>query len=193
MAHVGHRARAWWRGGDRTSPVAAIPHGPAVLIPRMGITRGILLHMTTLPSSPLLSCHRSTCHGQPPPSRFRRHPSRGKGSPSSPLPLALSWSSSHRSSTPGRWVHRATFIFCMGHRRPPCFDPLQANRPYNELPLRPLLLTDPRFRSDSLSSTLPMTASLPSSSTPSVGHLSEPLYVKLVPIESLGARLAPRH
>jgi hypothetical protein len=31
------------------------------------------------------------------------------------------------------------------------------------------------------------------SSSPSVGRLGEPLYVKLVPIKSLGASLAPRH
>jgi hypothetical protein len=38
-----------------------------------------------------------------------------------------------------------------------------------------------------------MTTSPPPSSSPSVGHLVEPLYVKPVPIESLGARLAPLH
>jgi hypothetical protein len=38
-----------------------------------------------------------------------------------------------------------------------------------------------------------MTVSPPPSSSPSVGHLSEPLYVKQVPIESLVARLASQH
>jgi hypothetical protein len=77
---------------------------------------------TTMPSSPLLSRHSSACRGQPPPSRSHHRPSRGKGSPSSPLPLALSWSTSHRSSMPGERVHRAAFFFCAGLHRPPCFN-----------------------------------------------------------------------
>jgi hypothetical protein len=62
---------------------------------------------TTPLSSHLLSSRRSACRGQPPPSRFHRRPSWGTGSPSLPLPLALSWSLSHRSLTPGGQVHRA--------------------------------------------------------------------------------------
>jgi hypothetical protein len=121
---------------------------------------------TTLLCSPLLSRRHSACHGQPPPSRSHHRPSRGKGSPASPLPLASSWSSSCRSSMSGGRVHYAAFIFHGGRRRPPCFDLLRANRPYHELPLHPLLLTDPRFRSGSLSSASPMTAFPPPSSSP---------------------------
>jgi hypothetical protein len=151
------------------------------------------LLMITLPSSPLLSHRHSACHGQPPPSHSRHRPSQGKVLPSSRLPLAPSWSSSRRSSTSGERVHHTAFFFCVGHCRPPQFDLLRANRLYHELPLCPLLLTDPRFRSGSLSSAPTTTASPLPSSSPSVGRLGEPLYVKLVPIESLGARLAPRH
>jgi hypothetical protein len=79
------------------------------------------------------------------------------------------------------------------HRRPPFPVDLQPNQGYHEIPLRPLLLTDPKFCSGNFSSAPPPTASSPLSSSPLVGHLSEPLYVKPVPIESLGGRLAPRH
>jgi hypothetical protein len=120
-----------------TAPVAAVPHGPTILIPRVGIARGTRstssLLTTTLLSSPLLSRCLSACCGLPPPSRFHRHPSRGKGSLSSPLPLAPSWSLSRRSSTLGGRVHRAAFFFRVGRRRPPRFDLLQANQPYHEL------------------------------------------------------------
>jgi hypothetical protein len=199
-AHAGHSARNIVRGDTAVivhsrSPPSHVDQSSLSRVwasPEEPRSTSSLL-TTTLPSSPLLSCRRSACCGQPPQSRSHHHPSRGKGSPSSPLPLAPSWSSSHQSSTLGGRVHRAAFFFSAGRYRPPCFNLLRANRPYHELPLYPLLLTDPRIRSDSLSSTPPMIASLSSSSSPSVECLGEPLYVKLVPIESLGARLSPRH
>jgi hypothetical protein len=58
MAHVGHNARAWhharWHGSDHISPAAAAPCEPAVLIPRVGIARGIPLHFVSPRSRPLL-------------------------------------------------------------------------------------------------------------------------------------------
>jgi hypothetical protein len=136
---------------------------------------------------------RSACHDQPPPSRSHHRPSWGKGSPSSPLRLAPSWSSSRRSSMPGRWLHRATFIFRVGGHWPPRFNLLWANWPCHEVPFHPLLLTDLKFCSSNLSSVPPMTASPLPFSSPSICHLGVPLYVNPVPIKTLGAGLAPRH
>jgi hypothetical protein len=54
----------------------------------------------------------------------RRHPSRGKGSLSSPLTLAPGFGPSRWPTTPGNDVHRTTVFFHTGHHRPPCSIPL---------------------------------------------------------------------
>jgi hypothetical protein len=79
------------------------------------------------------------------------------------------------------------------HHRPLSPIDLRPNQEYCELPLHPLLFTDPKSHSDHLSSAPPTTATPPLSSSPSLGRLGEPLSTKSVPIESLGSRLAPRH
>jgi hypothetical protein len=80
---------------------------------------------------------------------------------------------------------------CGAHHRPSCPVDLWPKQEYHELPLHPVLLTDPRFCSSSLLSTLSTTASLLSSSSPSVGYIGESLTVNSVPIDSIDARLAP--
>jgi hypothetical protein len=118
--------------------------------------------------------------------------SRPEGLPSTPIRVATGCCPSHWLVTPGATVlhhhlpHGA-------HRRPLSPIDLQPSQEYHELPLRPLLLTDPKFRSGSLSSASPTTASPPLSSSPSVGRLGKLVYIKTISIESLGARLAPRH
>jgi hypothetical protein len=195
IVHAWHRIR--WHGGDHTPTVAIVPRWPVVLIPRVGIARGTQLHFVSPHDNVAVFTSAqppSLCLPWPATAERSHHrPSWGKGSPSSPLLLAPSWSSSHRSSTPGERVHHTAFFFRVGLCRPSHFNLFWANRPYHELPLHPLLLTDPRFHSGSLSSAPPTTASPSPSSSPLVGRLGEPLYVKPVPIESLGARLAPRH
>jgi hypothetical protein len=53
---------------------------------------------------------------QPPLSHSHHRQSWGKGSLSSRLPLAPSWSSSRRPSMPDEQVHHAAFFFHMGRR-----------------------------------------------------------------------------
>jgi hypothetical protein len=120
------------------------------------------------------------------------HPSWGKDSPSSPLPLAQGWSSSPQSSTPSERVHRAAFFFRVLHRRPPRFNLLRANRPYRKLPHRSPLLPDPRFYAGSHWSTLSSSAiSLPTA-LPSISHTGEPLSSQQPPIDSLWDKLPPQ-
>jgi hypothetical protein len=79
------------------------------------------------------------------------------------------------------------------HRRQQLSTLLWPNQEYHELPLRPLLLTNPKSNSGHLSSAPPTTASPSSSSSPSVGRLGEPPSTQSVSIGSVGCSLAPRH
>jgi hypothetical protein len=118
--------------------------------------------------------------------------SRPEGLPYTPIRVATGCSPSHWLVTPGATV----LHHCLphgAHCRPLSPIDLQRSQEYHELPLRPLLLTDPKFRFGSLSSASPMTSSPPLSSSPSVGRLGKPIYIKTISIKSLGARLAPRH
>jgi hypothetical protein len=115
-----------------------------------------------------------------------------KGPPPTPLHVTIGCSPSRWSATPRATVLRRRLAHG-AHRRPPSPIDLQPNQEYCELPLCPLPLINPMFHSGSLSSAPPPTASPPLSSSPSVEHLVEPLSIKLVPIESSGARLAPQH
>jgi hypothetical protein len=114
------------------------------------------------------------------------HPSRGKVSPSSPLPLALGWRSSRRSSMSGKRVHHTTF-FRSSRCLPPRIDLLWANRLYRNLPHRSPLLLGPRFYSGSRWSAPPLSATSPLTSC-----TDEPLSSEPPPINSLWTKLPPQ-
>jgi hypothetical protein len=91
----------------------------------------------------------------------------------------------------GYRVHRPPILPRRAHHRPLYPIDLEPKQEYRELPLHPLLLTDPKSHSGHPSSAPPTTASPPSSSSPSVGHLGELLSTQSVSIGSKGSELAP--
>jgi hypothetical protein len=120
---------AWPSRGD-TSPISLPPHA------RSGLLRS--------PLPPAIRLAVEHYHRPPlPPLR------RPKGPPSTPLRVATGCSPSHRSATLGAIVLRRR-LPRGAHRQPPSPVNLQPNQESHELSLRPLLLTDPKFCSDSL-------------------------------------------
>jgi hypothetical protein len=125
-ARVGHRRTRDTAHGDSTITVhrrGPPPHMEWSLPIRVLLAEGLVSHFLLPGAIPPLLCFTllrggSACRGQPPSSCSRRHPSRGKGSSLSPLPLAPSWSLSRWPSTPDEQVHRTAFFFRAGHHRP---------------------------------------------------------------------------
>jgi hypothetical protein len=86
-------------------PQVATTHVDWSLLVRALPVEGVVSHFLLPRAVPPMLCFAllrasSARRGQPPPSRSGRRPSRGKGSPLSPLPLAPSWTKSRQPSTP---------------------------------------------------------------------------------------------
>jgi hypothetical protein len=164
--------RAWPSRGD-SSPISVPPHA-----------RSALLRSPPPPTTQLAVKHHH--HAPLPPL------SRPEGSPSTRLRVATGCSPSRRSVTPGATVlHRR--LPRGAHRRPP--SPSTSSPTKSTASSLFMPCCSPTQSSALAASHLhrqrpPLHHCLPHRR---VGCLGEPLYVKLVPIKSLGARLAPWH
>jgi hypothetical protein len=92
--------------------------GAPVLSGRGQLKGGVLDPFHFLLTSSRLPSPLLTIAGHP--HSPRRHPSRGRGSPSSPLPLSPGFGLSRQPTTPRNAVHRTAVSFLTGDRRPPC-------------------------------------------------------------------------
>jgi hypothetical protein len=157
-------------GRTGRSPVATAPHGVVLTRSCMAQQRGLVSHFRsstcTLRSAPLSTTahHSARCQAPPPRTSSTVEPTRR---------ITV------YSSSCGNWLQPESPVSDAGSHCSPSSSSsrsspstaipidLQPNQEYCELPLHALLLTDPKFRSGSLSSAPPTTASPPLSSSSS--------------------------